>query len=308
MKGVVHTMFVSKLKLAAAACIGVAVAGGVTTTVIHQALAKSSTAAVAMTATVAGDSADAADPSEQYAASLPGGRTVEILGITDIPATKDSWRAIDGAKITHQASPFDRHEVEMAGATRAILCRMTGADASYDAKVSGGKLGTQYILDGAQNEAFWCYPILPDAGRNAVDLELLVADGEWQTLCEGKNRPGHGLGIFETPEGGVAFTHLMDHPNGGSMVYVAHEHSERAWRFCAIDINGQLHSCDNIDGDSAGKLETIMVRFALVPDQIASIVAQTRGFNRKVSVKNIALDAAHPSKPQIEVGEIKESK
>ena len=62
MKGVVHTMIVSKLKLAAAACIGVAVAAGATTTAIHQALATSSTAAVS--ATTATDAADAADPAE----------------------------------------------------------------------------------------------------------------------------------------------------------------------------------------------------------------------------------------------------
>jgi hypothetical protein len=250
----------------------------------------------------------AATEPEHYVASLPGERTIEFLGITDIPTTKDSWRALDGSKIAHPASPFDREELATGDATKAILCRMTGPESSYRATLRGGKVITQLDLDGGPNESFWLFPLKPDSGRSSVDFELTLADGEWQTLCEGKNRPGHGLGMFETPEGGVAMTHVMEHPNGGSMVYIAHEPSQLGWRFCALDPNGQLRPCINIETNRAGKLITVLLQFDLPPDQITSVVAQTRPYNRKLTVKNIALDAAHSTKPQIEVGEVKESK
>lgn len=302
MKGVVHTMIVSKLKLAAAACIGVAVAAGATTTAIHQALATSSTAAVS--ATTATDAADAADPAEHYVATLPNDRTIEFLAVTDIPPTKDSWRALDGSKIAPVPSPYDRADLPMGDAAHAILCRTIGPETSFSAKIPGAEVN-EYVLDGGPNEGYWLFPFKPEGGRNAVDLEIAIADGEWQTLCEGKNRPGHGVGVFETPEGGVAFTHLMEHPSGGSMIYVAHEPSQLAWRFCVTDVNGQLHSCTNIETNEAGKLRTVMLQFDVPVDQVASVLAQTRPYNRKLTAKNIALDAAHPTKPQIEVSEIK---
>jgi hypothetical protein len=48
-----------------------------------------------------------------------------------------------------------------------------------------------------------------------------------------------------------------------------------------------------------------MLHFDVPVDQVASALVQTRPYNRKLTVKNIALDATHPSKPQIEVSEIK---
>jgi RNA polymerase sigma factor (sigma-70 family) len=302
MKGVVHTMLVSKLKLAAAACIGVAVTAGATTTVIHQALAASSTATITASATDA--AAADANASEDYVASLPGDRTIEFLAVTDVPTTKESWRALDGAKIAPVPSPYDREEMPMGDATKAILCRKTGPETSFSAKMHGGEVN-EFVLDGRANEAYWLFPFKPEDGRKSVDMEIDIADGEWQTLCEGKNRPGHGMGLFDTPQGGVAFTHLMEHPSGGSMVYVAHEPSELAWRYCVVDANGQLRPCVNIETNQAGKLMTAMLQFDVPVDQVVSVVAQTRAFNRKLTIKNIALDGAHPTKPQIEVGEIK---
>ena len=249
--------------------------------------------------TVAGASDD------RFVATLPSDIKLEFLGVTANPTAKDRWHAIDGATIDHPASPFDREELGMGEATHAVLFRKTGAELSCSATMQGGKVITQYVLDGGPNESYRLIPFKPEPGRNSVDLELTIADGDWQTLCDAKNRPGQSLGSFETPEGGVALTHLMEHPQGGAMIYVVREAGEQGWRICAADENGQLHPCVNINTRQVGKMVTALAQFDLTPEQVASVVVQTRPFNRKLTVRNVALDPAHPTKPQITVTDIK---
>ncbi|MGH7177898.1 MAG: RNA polymerase sigma factor [Tepidisphaeraceae bacterium] len=290
MKGVLHTMFISKPKLAAAACVSILVVGAATTTVLQQALARSSSVVAS----------DADDTAESFIATLPNGLSIQFLGVNDIPAAKDGWRAIDGAKIAPPTSPFDREPRWITEATRQVLVRKTGPETSYRAQVRGGELHAEHDLNGTQpGESYWRYSVTPQAGRDAIDLVIEVADGEWQALCEGENRPGQGLGMHKTPHGGVAMTHLMDHPNGGTMLYVAHEPSELAWRYCATDQDGKLHPCVDIETNQAGKIVTAVVQFDLAVDQIASVAAQTRAFNRKLNAKNISVNPEKPTKPEI---------
>jgi hypothetical protein len=241
---------------------------------------------------------------DRYAVTLPSDIKFEFLGVTANPTAKDRWHALDGAAIEHPDSPFDREELGMGEATHAVLFRKTGAELSCRATMQGGKVVTQYVLDGGPNEAYWLIPFKPEPGRDSVDLELTVADGEWQTVCDVKNQPGQDLGSFETPQGGVALTRVMEHPRGGSMVYVVREVSEQGWRICAVEENGQLRPCININTHQVGKMVTTVVQFDLAPEQIASVVVQTRPFNRKLTVRQIALDPAHPTKPQIAVADI----
>jgi RNA polymerase sigma factor (sigma-70 family) len=302
MKGVVHTMLIGKLKLATAACAAVIVGGVVTTTTVRHALARQSASPVSTIFNAAASSLTAASSAEQYKIDLPNDITVEFLGVAKVPLETGAWRALDGSKISHAASPYDRHEIGLGEASRAVLIRVTGKH-SLSGKVHGGRLTSETILDGGPDEAFWLFGIQPDSARQSIDLELTLADGEWQTLVEARQRPGRGLGMHGTAQGGVAFTHLMETPGGGggSFVYIAHEKTDQAWQVCALDSNGALHPCVNIDTGEAGKVYTIAARFDVPVEEVTAVVIRTRPYNRTVLARDIAILEEKPTKPQITV-------
>jgi hypothetical protein len=134
----------------------------------------------------------------------------------------------------------------------------------------------------------------------------MLADGEWKTLGSSENQPGRPLEPLQTEFGGVAFTHISETPNGKAMVYVAHEFlSENGqWEVFAVDAQGNEHRCSNIDGDRVGNFCAVSYVYNLPPEQITSLTVKVRPFNKKVTAKNVTLDPAHPTKPEIVVSDV----
>ena len=163
-----------------------------------------------------------------------------------------------------------------------------------------------YVLDGGPNDTFNLGLFTAKPDQKTIDFTVVVSEGPWQKLCEAKYVPEQPLGTFNTPHGGVGFTHLMD-GRFGSMIYVSHEAKDQSWRISAVDENGGLHPAVNIRDEDAGHLVTCRAEFDLPPQQITAVQFAVRPYSKRVTVKNLSLDSSHPTKPQIEVGEIKQN-
>src|SRR4051794_7375977 len=252
MKGIVMSMFVSKVKIAAAACAALAIGGVVTTAAIQVARA---TQPAASPVVVASNVLAAADPGDasQFTTQLEGGTEITFLGVADMPAKKDGWCAIDGQKIAQPESPFTSAHLEQPGkVNKQIMYRVTGPDFSVQPSVPDGECG-HYVLDGAPHEEFYIAMFNATPGKGTTDLTLKVAEGPWQKIAEAKNVPDKPLGSFETAHGGVSFTYLMD-GRFGSMIYVSHEVAEEGRRISAIDEQGAPHPAVNLMTESVGHI------------------------------------------------------
>jgi RNA polymerase sigma factor (sigma-70 family) len=297
---VMHAMLMWKVKLATAACAGIVATSVVTATAIQQigsSAAPTIVASSAVLASVAPFDAKVSDATE-----------VRFLGIAKWGAEADEWCAIDGSKIDDPRGPFARDQMRARpGVTHQLMLHIVGHNLAggYAVDVKPSSQALLYDLTPDENTAFILVPFTAPADRATVDVEVRIADGEWKTIISPEHCPGVPLGGYETEHGGIVFTHVSENEGGGSIVYVSYETDGEQFDVVAVDTNGNEHRCTNINGGKTGGFRTARFEFALPPDQITSVAAKVRPFNRLVVAKNVTLDPSKPSKPVIEVSEIK---
>jgi hypothetical protein len=176
----------------------------------------------------------------------------------------------------------------------------------YSVRIPGGE-NSLYDLTPDANTAYLLVPFAAPKDSASVDIEVHIADGEWQTVGSDQNDPGSGLGDYETDFGSIALTHLIDAPGRGSMLYVAHTVKGPQLEVFAVDTQGTEHRCTNINSGvhGNGKFYTMRLEYALPAEAIASVNVKVRPFNKRVVAKNVTLDPNKPSNPTIEVSDVK---
>jgi RNA polymerase sigma factor (sigma-70 family) len=297
MNGVIHTMLMTKLKLAAAACAAIVFGGAVTGAAIHQIGAPSP--ATVVTSTARALSAD------EFKASTDK-LQAEFLGVNKWGAGGAGWFAIDGSPVDDPRGPFTNLQRRVSDeVTHQIILRVTGpAAGGYSVRVPAGRTYGMTDLTPTDDEAYLLIPFSAAPDKRAVDVELLLADGEWNTVGTREHEePGAPLEPLVTEHGGVAFTHISETRDGHAMVYVAHEFKPEQGQFevFAVDAQGAERRCVNVDGGRVGNFSAVQYVYDLAPEQITGLSVKVRPFNKKVTAKNVALDPAHPTKPQIVV-------
>jgi RNA polymerase sigma factor (sigma-70 family) len=291
-KGALHAMLVAKIKLAAAACAAVVVGGTLTAAAIQQVIAPP-TAIVSTTTLLA-------DPFKVRASDST---EVTFLGIAKWDAGAKGWYAIDGTKIDDPRGPFADEQLRARPQTthQAML------------HISGQQLGGGYAVDIPQaaappqlydltpspDEAFLLIPFEVPTNQKTVDIALRLADGDWKTLVTVEHQPGRPLGGHDTDYGGIVFTHVIDAPDGGSMVYVAHDIKGPQFEVFATDAQGTEHRAHNINGGTVGSFAAYRYDFNIPTDSITTLAAKVRPFSRRVTAKNVSVDPAHATQPQI---------
>jgi RNA polymerase sigma factor (sigma-70 family) len=302
---VMHAMLMWKVKLATAACAAIVAASAVTAAAVHQLSMPSAAPSV-----VASSAVVALAP-VSFEAKASDETTVQFLGIAKWGAPADEWFALDGSKIDDPRGPFARNRSLQAfdGTTHQVMLHIAGKhlDGGYNARIPGCENRT-WDLTPDDDTAFVLIPFAAPKDRTTVDIELDLADGDWQLIGTGKNEPGHGLGDFETDFGSIALTHVIDNPaRGGCMVYVAHTITGPQFEIFAVDQSGGEHRCVNLSSSilGNGKFYTNCFEFNLPADAVASVNVKVRPFNKRVTAKNVSLDPSKPTKPTIDVSEIK---
>jgi len=156
--------------------------------------------------------------------------------------------------------------------------------------------------------ACWLVPFSVKPGTNTIDIDIMLAEGEWKTVVTAEHsQVGRPAGGYETEVGGIAFTHVSENPRNpqGSVVYVAHEVNDQQFDVLAIDSQGNEVNCDDVFSDKLGGFRTVRYEFGIAPDQIKAFVAKVRPYTKRVVAKDITLDPTKPTKPEITVSEIK---
>ncbi|CAN5481592.1 hypothetical protein BH09PLA1_BH09PLA1_01890 [soil metagenome] len=294
---VMHTMFMWKMKLAAAACAAIVAGGAVTATAIQH-MGTSAAPTVAMSSVLA---------SAPFEAQVSDATQVQFLGVAKWGATADEWFAIDGSKVEDPRGPFASENLRARpGVTHQAMLLISGHELAggYSVQVPQASSANMYDLTPDDNRAFLLIPFTVPPERAGVDIELLIADGEWKTIVTAENRPGNSLGNHETEAGGVALTHITEGERGGSVVYLAHEVKSQQVDVVAIDPQGNERRTQNYYGGQVGGFNAIRCEFDLPPDQITALVVKVRPFNKRVTARNVTLDPAKPTKPVIEVKDL----
>jgi hypothetical protein len=298
-------MLMWKVKLATAACAAIVAASAVTAAAVHQLSMPSATSSV-----VASNTVLALAPSS-FEAKASDETTVQFLGIAKWGAAADEWVALDGSKIDDPRGPFARNRAPQTfeGTTHQVVVHVAGQklDGGYTGRVPGCESRT-WDLTPDDDTAFILIPFVAPKDRATVDVELDLAEGDWQTIGTAQNDPARGLVGFETDLGAVALTHLIEMPGRGAMLYVAHTIGGPQLEVFAVDAQGNEHRCTNMNSGvhGNGKFYTMRLEYNLAPDAIASVNVKVRPFNKRVTAKNVSLDPTKPTKPAIEVSEIKQ--
>ena len=135
MKGVVKSMMLVKVKLAAAACAAIVLGGVVTGSTVHQIFSPVSRAVLTgATSAIASNAA-----AEQFKVAVPEKLEAEFLGLNKSGAGASGWWAIDGSPIDDPRGPFVRFQHRThPEVTHEIVLRVTGpAAGGYSVRIPG---------------------------------------------------------------------------------------------------------------------------------------------------------------------------
>ncbi len=295
--GVIHTMILTKIKFAAAACAAIILGGAVTGAAIHQATAPMAMQVVASTALATG----------AYDVKASDQIEVKFLGVARWGADGNEWTAIDGAKIDDPRGPFANEQLRTRPeTTHQAMLHVSGPqlNGGYSVKVPQATFANLWDLTPSADEAYLLVPFGVPANQKTVDVELLLADGDWKTIVNVEHEPGRPLGSHQTDLGGIVFTHVIDAPGGGCMVYVAHDLTSPQFEVFATDPQGNEHRANNISGGPVGKFTALRYDFNITSEEITALSVKVRPFSKRVTAKNVTLDPSQPSKPQIEVTDV----
>ena len=304
MNGVIHTMMMAKVKLAAAACAAIVFGGAVTGAAIHQIGAPA--------APVVGAATSLALQAQPFEAKATDKLEGQFLGVNKWNAGGKGWWAIDGSKTDDPRGPFVRFNGRARGEpTHQVVLRVIGpAGGGYSVNIPGVTKMAVWDLTPSDDEAFLLVPFAAPKDKKTVDVDLFLADGDWKTLATSDTQAGEPPDSVTTEMGGVAFTHLFEARNGHAMVYVAHDinYDDGQFEVFAVDAQGTDHRCINVDGSRVGSFNAINYVYDIPPEQIAALSVKVRPFNKRVTAKNVTLDPSNATKPQIVVEDVVEKK
>ena len=234
-------------------------------------------------------SASAAKP---FAAKLPGGVTVELLGISAHPSNEHSWWRPDGSPLPSAACdplngsvsgrPNDvvrevaiqLHNPSSRPATTQILFF---PPYDWGSDVRPRRLGKHVAgLEGM-------IVSLPDVP--AVTVRVGLAAGPWQTVCEAAS----GSGSIGTQIGGFAFSPVFE-KDGSATITVTHDIADRDSRVVAVALDGRELAPNSWSGAGASNFHQITATFSgLRPEAIKAFRVQTRPYEwvefRDVSIR-----------------------
>ena len=304
MNGAIHTMMMAKVKLAAAACAAIVFGGAVTGAAIHQIGAAVAPPVVASTTL--------ALQAQPFKAKATDTLEAQFLGVNTWGAGGKGWWAIDGSKTEDPRGPFARHEARVnENVTHQVVVRVTGpANGGYSVRIPECKTYHVWDLTPSDEEAYILVPFTAGKDKKTIDVELLLADGDWQTLATREVEQGQPPDEATTDFGIVAFTHVSEARGGHAMVYVAHDlkYDNGQFEVFAVDAQGNDHRCINVDGGKVGTFNAINYVYDLPPEQVAALSVKVRPFNKRVTAKNVTLDPSNATKPQIIVEDVAEKK
>ncbi|HUS71786.1 MAG TPA: NosD domain-containing protein, partial [Sedimentisphaerales bacterium] len=244
-------------------------------------------------------------PENIFAARLPNGVTVELVGVCEHPSEGKQWWGLDGQPIE---KPYERlNYPERSGESKLyeVVYRLFGSEdirsEIYSNSTITGHISFYPLSKKAENlnirddaNAYGAILLVkPDA--QSIRLEIGAGrDCDWKTLCTQPN-PVDKSG---TTGPGVVFQPAIE-KDGKTYVTIAHQVKDGQIHLIAVDHSGQIHKSEGFLNTTSNELGSCQVRFNLPADQIKEIQFQTQKFQR-VTFKNVPLRPGHKTDVQVE--------
>ena len=225
----------------------------------------------------------------RWVRSLPGGETIEVIGVSSFPSGPDTWWRPDGTPL-HPA-PCDRIERGVTGTKftpKSVVVRLTGIPDGVDQSLSITE--ARGVARGPAKRDDKPVPGLSvmtanfPIGMRTGTVRFQVASGPWHTELTGGKRSS-ALG---TATAGYIFGDAIATKKGTSLA-VTHDLKGMALRLVALDGDGREHPGVIRSGLGVNGFQQIKIEFELPPEQITSFLVQTRPY-QELEIPSIALE------------------
>ena len=217
-------------------------------------------------------------PDGSLVARLPGGVTVELLGICNWPPEgRRCWRP-DGTKLSKEI--FITRTEQLPGPHNyGFMVQVAGPqDLAVRWRTIDGATGWEgsCLVEDSQGEILdRCTAAISDmeAGKVSTAIRIGVAAGAWSTILshDGKNMyPGNRTGVL--------WSRAFEDSDGTYIVASAEWRKDRAERIVAVDSEDRVHTgwCGSI---ASGHVDQYTASFrGLRPDQIKQFLFQVRPY------------------------------
>ncbi len=233
---------------------------------------------------------------EHFAATLPDGRSVQLVSVREHKTDNKSFWQPNGAPLAE--APYNpdalRESVAAPGKAYEFAFRVRGIQCDepmqYDFEGSTG-----WAMAGSSDHPdITVATVFLDAKATTENISVSIASGDWTTLITEEPQGGSAR---STPEYSTIFGAAYE-KDGATCITVTMEGSlsEQAVRLCAVDAQGQCHP-SAANGASAGKAKQTTHRFAgMKPQDIKEFQLQTRPW-QELRFENISLTPGKPAEP-----------
>ena len=239
-----------------------------------------------------------------FAATLPNGVTVELVGVCEHPSEGKQWWRPDGTmlseapyeKTNSYADPKDDNDFEIAFRFGGYLLddinlawkRIPGA-------INGTVAYGSALVDDKRVPDFVTITASFPKNQNTVTIPLGVAAGSWKSFAitdgrgERSTSAGDKVVRFEAAYQKEAKTYLM----------VWHNFHDAVARLIAIDTSGKPQIGNEVEGGIGKGVEGYKYAFEVPLKEITTFHLQTRPY-QWVTFKNVSLRPGHKTAVQVE--------
>ena len=141
-------------------------------------------------------------------------------------------------------------------------------------------------------------------GKDAADLVVQIADGPWEQVVEANIETPDWEGRLQgSSHGAVVISDMVPDVEGGIAVWVVTELADGEWRVVAINDAGELVQASRRSTSASGRIKAARVAFPLERADVRAFRIEHRPFNKRVVIRNLTLDAARPTRPEVEITE-----
>ena len=235
---------------------------------------------------------------------LPGGVTVELIGVAPADDGPKTWWTPSGAPLAD--APFEGMNSSVAQAAPARR-RLFAIRVTTPPQIRDADLAIKWEVPGSSAMSFGTpragdRPIAPGVagalvylpeGIDAGRIRIGLGTKPWAVLATSGGQGVMGMG---TQDGGVVFSRARAIPTG-TTIAIAEDILAKEVRIVALDREGGEHTSTTGSTVSAGSTRMHDLEFALPPDKILEYQVKTRPYEW-AEFSDVALDPVRsPEKP-----------
>ena len=232
----------------------------------------------------------------RWLAPLPGGGSIELLGVSTYPSGPDSWWRPDGSPLPEAPcdSPPKNLAVEGDFEFRVLAARVADlpANANYGWGVrrARGSADSPATKDGKKLPGVETLVVAVPKDLATCSVEFHAATGPWQTVATSDGQ--HPEGVSSKFGTSYIFGNVVSNKER-SILTVSHDCGNIAVRIVAVDRSGQERSHIRQTSTGVNNFYQLTAEFNSGPEAIQAYRLQTQSYER-VEITEIVLKPNSP--------------